>query len=524
MTGELKTRVDQNSCQSLARYESQAPELFELDEYGNAIGRPREQLKPGSRLTTLLRTTSFVALTVGCFGLAAVLLRGWFGLGRVVGVPAHFTSHQLCSAVFVGGLDPAEYYREAIEPKFGLLGRLIHYDIDRERRQVRVSFAGIVKSRAIDDGPYGCRVIHSGDDFRFARDEKSVPRPQSSHLISGLDLVAPKSVALSEALDHAFAEPASAPHRWTKAVVILHRGQIIGERYAPGVTPVTPLHGWSMTKSVTNALLGVLVREGKLDIEGPAPIAEWSAPNDPRHRISIDQMMRMVSGISCGQSLHFGWWTIVDTDTHMEFDMPDQSGFAAHRGLRAEPGSEWRYTNCNFVLLSRTIRDAAGGDAKSTRRFIERELFEPLGFEHATLEYDSAGTPLGTVHLWASARDWARFGLLYLRDGVSPGGQRILPEGWVDYSALLTPQSDEYGYGAGFWTQRGDSSAARKRIAAGMPADSFMAVGSQGQYTIIIPSEDLVIVKIGWAYTPHDDILAVERLVKEVIATLHADT
>jgi CubicO group peptidase (beta-lactamase class C family) len=443
---------------------------------------------------------------------------------RVAGVPAHFASHQLCSAVFVAGLDPAEYYHQAIEPRFGPVGRLIRYEIDRERREVRVSLAGVVNSLAIDDGPYGCRVIHTGDGFRFARDEKNGVCSQSSHpLTTGPDLVAPKSAALSEALDHVFAEPTSGPHRWTKAVVILHHGHIIAERYAPGITAATPLQGWSMTKSVTNALIGVLVREGKLEIGTPAPIVEWSAPNDPRHRITVDQMLRMVSGVSCGQSLHFGWWTAFDADTQMEFDMPDQAAFAAHLALRAEPGSEWRYTNCNFVLLSRIIRDAAGGDAKSTRQLIEHELFEPLGIEHATLEYDSAGTPLGTIHLWASARDWARFGLLYLSDGVSPNGQRILPEGWVAYSARLTPQSDEYGYGAGFWTQRGNSSAARERIAAGMPADSFMALGSQGQYTIIIPSEDLVIVKLGTAYTPHDDIVAVERLVKEIIAALHAD-
>lgn len=463
-----------------------------------------------------------LALTIGCLVLAAVLLGGWFS--RVAGVPAHFTSHQLCSAVFVGGLEPSQYYREAIEPKFGPLGKLIHYDIDRERREVRVSFAGLVNSRAIDDGPYGCRVIHSGDGVRVTRDKKNSPRSQSSlPSIAGPDLVIPNSAALSEALDHAFAEPKSAPRRWTKAVLVLHRGEVIGERYAPGVTPVTPLNGYSMAKSVTNALIGVLVRQGKLNVDEPAPIAEWSAPSDPRHRVSIDHMMRMVSGISCGQSLHFGWWTVFDTDTHMEFDMPDQAGFAASRGLRAEPGSEWRYTNCNFILLSRIIRDAVGGDASSTRQFIERELFAPLGLEHATLEYDSAGTPLGTFHLLASARDWARFGMLYLRDGVSPSGQRILPEGWVDYSARLTPQSDEVGYGAGFWTQRGNSSGARKRVAAGVPADSFMAQGSQGQYMIIIPSEDLVVVKIGWAYTPHDDIDAVARLVKEVIAALHAD-
>jgi CubicO group peptidase (beta-lactamase class C family) len=232
-------------------------------------------------------------------------------------------------------------------------------------------------------------------------------------------------------------------------------------------------------------------------------------------------LLRMVSGLGCGQSLKTGFTTIFDADTQMEFDIADQSAFAANASLRANPGSEWRYTNCNFILLSRIIRDAAGRDAKSSRKFIERELFAPLGFEQATLEYDSTGVPLGTIHLWASARDCAGFGLLYLRDGVAERGQRILPEGWVDYSARLTPQSaNEYGYGAGFWTQRGNSAAARARIAAGFPADSFMAKGSQGQYAIVAPSHDLVIVKLGWAYTPHDDHVAVERLVRETMAAL----
>src|SRR5262249_57423199 len=119
-----------------------------------------------------------------------------------------------------------------------------------------------------------------------------------------------------------------------------------------------------------------------------------------------------------------GFTTIFDADTQMEFDMADQSAFAASASLRAKPGGEWRYTNCNFVLLRRIIGDAAGGDANSARKFIARELFEPLGLKHATLEYDSAGVPLGSIHLWASARDWARFSLLYLRDGVAESGQR----------------------------------------------------------------------------------------------------
>jgi CubicO group peptidase (beta-lactamase class C family) len=469
------------------------------------------------------RRTGSPLVHILCIGMAAVLLDGCDRVSRVSGVPANFASHQLCSAVFVGGLDPTEYYREAVAPKIGVAANLVHYDVDGERRDVRVSLAGVVHSRAVYEGPFGCRVIHPGVGFTVAsNDATDAPAAPPSVRIAGPDPVEPKNAALSEALDHAFIEPQSAPHRYTKAVVVVHHGRIVGERYAPGVSIETRLQGWSMTKSITNALLGILVREGKLDVNKPAPIAEWSSAADPRHRITTDQLLRMVSGLRCGQSLEYGWWTIFDADAKMEYDMADEAAFAAHASLRTDPGSQWQYTNCNFVLLSRIIRNAAGGNPEAVREFIERELLEPLGMEHATLEFDSAGTPLGTFQLWASARDWALFGLLYLHDGVATNGQRILPEGWVDYSARLTPQSDRYGYGAGFWTQRGDSSAGRERIASGMPADSFMAQGSQGQYAIILPSEDLVIVRLGWSYTPHDDIAAAERLTREVVAALHA--
>src|SRR5579872_114388 len=470
-----------------------------------------------------LRKNWKLAATLAGLGSAAAALFGRVALARVAGVPVHYASHQLCSASFVAALDPTEFYDEAIKPKLGPIGGLLRYEVDERRREVRTNLLGLVNSRAVYDGPFGCRVIHPGREARFSRGEADDPRPavSSPSPFAGAETVAPVNARLSEALDHAFAESRSGPRRFTKAVLVLHGGRIVGERYAPGVTTATPLTGFSMAKSVTNALLGILVRKGMLDMEKPAPVAEWSKPGDPRQSITPDQMLRMVSGVRCGQSLHTGFTTLFDADTQMEFDMADQSAFAASAGLRAKPGSEWRYTNCNFVLLSRIIRDKAGGDANSTRRFIARELFEPLGFEHATLEFDSAGVPLGTIHLWASARDWARLGLLYLRDGVAESGRRILPEGWVDYSAKLTPQSaDEIGYGAGFWTQRGNSAAGRERIAAGMPADSFMAQGSQGQYAIVIPSQDLVIVKIGWAYTPDDDRAAVARLVRETIAAL----
>ena len=377
---------------------------------------------------TWLQKNWKLASAVACLGSAAAALAGRDALARVAGVPVHYASHQLCSASFVAGLDPTQFFDEAIRPKIGPIARFLRYEVDRQRQEVRTSLAGLVHSRAVYDGPFGCRVLHPGREARFFQDEDDDRQPAvpSPPPLAGPGIVAPMNAKLAEALNHAFAESESGPRRFTKAVVVLQRGRIVGERYAPGVTPTTPLIGFSMTKSVTNALLGILVRDGMLDMKKPAPVAEWSTPGDPRQPITPDQMLRMVSGLRCGQSLHTsGFTTLFDADTQMEYDMADQSAFAASAGLRATPGSEWRYTNCNFVLLSRIIRNMAGGDANSVRGFIARELFEPLGFEHATLEYDSAGVPLGTIHLWASARDWARFGLLYLRDGVAESGRRI---------------------------------------------------------------------------------------------------
>ena len=224
-------------------------------------------------------------MTLTGIGAATGALGACGGPARVAGVPVHFTSHQLCSATFVAGLDPHEFYNDAIKPKLGPIGALLRYEVDRQQREVRTSLAGLVHSRAVHDGPFGCRVLHPGREARFFQGEAGDREPLvvSPSSIAGPGVVTPVNDKLSQALDHAFAESESGPRRFTKAVVVLHRGRVVGERYAPGVTPATPLIGWSMTKLVTNALLGILVRNGKLDMKGPAPIAEWSAkPGDPR--------------------------------------------------------------------------------------------------------------------------------------------------------------------------------------------------------------------------------------------------
>jgi CubicO group peptidase (beta-lactamase class C family) len=444
---------------------------------------------------------------------AAAMLAGCGDLDRGASVPTHYVSHQMCSAVFVGGLDPDMFYREAVEPVIAPAGLLMDYRIDRAKRDVTTDLAGLVSSRSVFHGAEGCRVAHEGAAPAPSDDD---PPTAAKHAAKPLP-VDPVNPALEAALDREFDEPESSPHRWTKSVVILHDGHLVAERYAPGYGRETPQIGWSVTKSVTNALIGILVRQKKLAVEAPAPVAAWRDPKDPRHVITIDNLLRMTSGVEFGQSLYADWRSAFDPAAQMQFDMADEAAFAETAALGAAPGTRWNYTNGNTMLLARMIRDEAGGDAAAVLRFAHRELFDKLGMEHVTLEFDGAGTPIGSSHMWASARDWARFGQLYLDDGVV-GGDRILPEGWVDYSARLTPGSETYGYGAGFWTNRGTTGGAAKRIGLGMPPDSFMARGTQGQYIVIVPSARLVVVRLGMAHDRYEDIDGVARLVADAIA------
>ncbi len=216
-----------------------------------------------------------------------------------------------------------------------------------------------------------------------------------------------------------------------------------------------------------------------------------------------------------GSSLNASLASAIAPVNQMKYVARDMAAFAEAADLESQPGRAWNYHDGNTIILSRLIRDAAGGHTADVLRFARTELFGPLGMRHVTLEFDATGTPEGASQMLASARDWARFGALYLDDGVV-GGRRILPEGWVNYSAKPTA-SAWVGYGAGFWTNRGDSRGAKFRTDRGWPANSFYASGTFGQYVIIIPSERIVIARFGTSANRYD-IEGVSRLVADVIA------
>jgi CubicO group peptidase (beta-lactamase class C family) len=466
-----------------------------------------------------MRRIILVFLALGAVGAAsfAVARGGRFDLGRAAGVATGFVSHQLCSAAFVAGLDPVEFYAQAIEPTLGPAAPWLSHRLDRERREVSARFAGLGETTSTFRGAAGCLVMRGirPPDISIGKVAARSALPP----IAGPGVVTGTDPDLDAAITQAFAEPQSAPHRWTKAVVVAHQGHVVAERYAPGYGVDTPILGWSMTKSVTNALIGILVGQGKLAVDAPAPVTAWSSPSDPRHAITVDQLLRMESGLDIGQSLTADATDAFNPASQMLFDEPDTAAFAARAPLKAAPGTLWDYTNGNTQLLAGVIREKVGGSGEAVLRFARDELFAPVGMEHVTLELDAAGTPIGSSFMWASPRDWARLGLLYLGNGVV-GDRRILPEQWAEYSARPTPSADRFGYGAGFWTNRSDGAGARRRTDHGMPGDSYMARGTQGQYVVIVPSRRLVVVRMGYSADPYGDVDAVSRLVGDVVAIL----
>lgn len=445
--------------------------------------------------------------------LAAILLAcaAWLGTaGRpLLLVATGSVSQGLCDAVFVSHVDPGRVFREQHAPLMDGIGWAIRWQADPMHGEVRASVLGAFGSRAVFRPGLGC-LLQRGDG-PVPEAAGFVPTPIASPYPDRV--VAADDPAIRAAIDRAFAEPDPAHPRNTKAIVVLHDGQLIAERYAPGYGPDTPIWAHSLTKSLTNALIGILVREGRLRLDQAAPVPAWQHAADSRGAITIDQLLRMDSGLPFDET-----GGALNPFARMVFLERDMAGYAARMPLSHAPGTAWGYSNPGYVLLGHMVTDATGGSAVDAERFARRELFAPLGMAHTTIQADASGTLIGANGSYGTARDFARFGQLYLDDGVVDG-RRLLPEGWVAYSHSQTLDT---GYGAGFWLNvKNDTRVPVWNAPWGMPQlpkDMYYARGAFGQYVVIVPSERLVVVRMGISLDYGDDT---GDLVAAIITALH---
>lgn len=428
-------------------------------------------------------------------------------------VGAGMAAHNLCSATFVAGLDPEASLKELVQPIIGSpLGNFVRYRVDRVNRSVDTTFLGIFHAHADFTPGYGCRLTFAGSP------PLPSPRPLLPVTVSDgfapADPVTTTDPSIVAGLDQVFDEHAGQPIKRVKAVVVVKDDRVIAERYAPGFDVNTPLLSYSAAKSFTNALLGILVRQGRLRVDQPVGAPEWAVANDPRGRITIEDLMRMRSGLDVEEEAS-GFSPV----GRMEYLYDDMAGFAAQHPLRRPVGSEWDYTSGNTLILDRLLGQTIGGGAVGMRNFAEQQLLGPARLGNLTMEFDGSGVFFGSSYVYAPARTYARFGELYLHDGVAPNGQRILPEGWVDWSRRSTLGTT---YGAGFWTNDGPSKVAAWRVAHGFPKDGFFASGFLGQRIYIIPSEHLVVVRFGYSEPPDFGIEDDVALIAAVIHATHA--
>ena len=406
----------------------------------------------------------------------------------------------LCSGVFITGLDAADAAANVggfISP-FDERRHVVDTVVDYEQERVALTLPDGVTRTAKRYENQGCVAHGIGEDsvhFVPTTVERNLPPAATPPWPMGdvlSDAPWPSEIDMEkveEALDIGFG-PAEAR---TLGLVVTYKGRILGERYGEGIDIHTPLESWSMTKSLTGTLMGVLIEQGTYELWQPAPVPEWQEPGDPRQEIRIGDIMRMSSGIKINAPSDPDYDRDIYSDHYYLYTATSNSyEWAATRPQEWPPNTIGRYRNTDPVLTSYLIRLGVEGRGQDYHSFPQHDLFDKIGIRDGLIETDPQGNFLGQGLAFMPARDWARLGNLYLQDGVWDG-ERILPEGYVEYASTLAPTWVSDGrlqYGGAFFWVNGQGSQ-------GLPESAYSMRGAGGQSTTIIPTHDLVVVRLG---------------------------
>ena len=406
----------------------------------------------------------------------------------------------LCSGVFITGLDAADAAANVggfISP-FDERRHVVDTVVDYEQERVALTLPDGVTRTAKRYENQGCVAHGIGEDsvhFAPTTVERNLPPAATTPWPMGdvlSDVPWPSEIDMEkveEALDIGFG-PAEAR---TLGLVVTYKGRILGERYGEGIDIHTPLESWSMTKSLTGTLMGVLIQQGTYELWQSAPVPEWQEPGDPRQEIRIGDIMRMSSGIKINAPSDPDYDRDIYADHLYLYTATSNSyEWAATRPQEWPPNTIGRYRNTDPVLTSYLIRLGVEGRGQNYHSFPQRDLFDKIGIRDGLIETDPQGNFLGQGLAFMPARDWARLGNLYLQDGMWDG-ERILPEGYVEYASTLAPTWVSDGrlqYGGAFFWVNGQGSQ-------GLPESAYSMRGAGGQSTTIIPTHDLVVVRLG---------------------------
>ena len=427
--------------------------------------------------------------------LIAAIIGGCIYLNSLMPIITGYAAKNLASAVFVSGRDAKDV--EALDLNFSFI-RFNRNKVDYENKTVTSRFVW-GKATAVYREGYGVTLLRGAKAEELCQHAFPLPveTAPSEPLALGDSAIRARLEPIAEALvdEHAYNG-----HPFT--FMALYKGKVVAERYDNGIRPDMKLLSWSMAKSFTNALTGIMAGDGLVDIHAPMDIPEWQ--NDGRKSITLNDLLQMQSGLEWNED--YGARSDVNLMLHREQDM---GLFALSKPLDHEPGSYWYYSSGSTNIVMRYLRSRFFSD-EVFLAYIRTRLFAPLGIRNAVFEQDMSGTPIGSSYIYITTADFARFGQMYLDDGCVDS-VRVLPQGWVKYTA--TPASDSKGnYGASFWLNKG-------KELPDVPEDMYYCKGHDGQRIFIIPSKDLVVVILGYSPMP-DHVIDFNKLLKDIIDKL----
>ena len=439
-----------------------------------------------------------------------VMIWLWMAPPALIRVAANYTAKIVCSNVFLAGREAEQVLAVDVQAPGHPILKLMTLDVDKDAGTVSAGLFGIFgKGTAVLRPGLGCANVPDGDvtaaktistDLFVPPVVPDVLWPEGSRAEPSQD---PEIVKILD--DALLTGPGM------RAVVVVQNGRIVGERYGEGFSDKTPLLGWSMTKSVNAAIVGTLVKEGKLAIADQGLFPDWKA--DKRSAITLADMMAMSSGLEFNED----YGDVTDV-TRMLYLEPDMAAFASAKQLSDEPGKAYSYSSGTAVMLSRIWQNTFA-DPKQALTWPRLKLFEPVGMTSAVMETDEQGTFVGSSYLYATARDWARFGQFLLQDGAW-NGQEILPAGFVSWMREPAPASNNVYTRGQLWIEApGNEHDPGATAKAGVPTDAYWLEGHDGQTVAIIPSQKLVIVRLGLTpfklgYRPRNLVAALAKALK----------
>lgn len=404
----------------------------------------------------------------------------------MIGSALGLAARQACSLHFGADFSLRMARDTYIDRHIRPIGRFVSIELDATGRSARAAFLSAFSASAVYRDGYGCVLEHGEHIAALVPYLEGEIREEAVNVEVRNEYFDVES--LNAAVADSFREPSDASPRQTMAVVVLKNGQLVAEKYAPEIEQATPLPGFSMAKSMTATMIGLLVQHRGLDVMAVVP----GAGKLTEAGVTYDQLLRMTSGIGVDEN-----GSGRDANSVMLTQTNDAAGYASSRTQFDSPGASYAYTGGGSVVLSRSFIDVAGeGNPSAAYRFLAERLLKPLDMNSVVLETDGTGTFLGSSFMLATALDWSKLGQLYLQNGKW-NNEQILPEHWSEYVSEKTPQSGERDYGAGFWVAVDGGRDSQHEHLPRPPKDAYFMHGMMNQAVYVLPSQSLVITRLG---------------------------